>query len=170
MYAIRSYYGDFMLIIYFRAIILYIVIVFSIRLMGKRQLGELQPSEFVVAILISDIATLPVEDVNIPMIMGIVPILTIVCLDVFISALSLKSKKIRKIVCGSPKIVIKDGIIDQKVLKDLRFSIDDLIESLRAYNIFDVSDVQFAVVETTGSVSVYQKYDKQSVSAQMLVV
>ncbi|MFA5659078.1 MAG: YetF domain-containing protein, partial [Oscillospiraceae bacterium] len=128
-----------MLIVFFRAIILYMIIIFSIRLMGKRQLGELQPSELVVTILVSNVATLPIEDVNIPMLMGIIPILTIVCLDVFMSELSLKFKRIRKIVSGSPKIVVRDGIIDQKTLRDLRFSIDDLMESLRALNIFDVS-------------------------------
>ncbi len=157
-----------MLIVFFRAIILYMIIIFAIRLMGKRQLGELQPSELVVTILVSNVATLPIEDVNIPMLMGIVPILTIVCLDVFMSGLSLKSIRIRRLVSGSPKIVIKSGVIDQKVLRELRFSVDDLMESLRSLEIFDISDVQFAVVETTGSVSVYQKAEKQQATAEML--
>lgn len=157
-----------MIIVFFRAIILYVLIIFSIRLMGKRQLGELQPSELVITILVSNIATLPIEDVNIPMLMGIIPILTLVSLDVIMSGLSLKSRKIRKIVSGSPKVIIKNGVVDQKMLRDLRFSIEDLMEALRGYSIFDINEVQFAIVETTGSVSIYQKYPNQPCTAEML--
>lgn len=157
-----------MLVVLIRAIILYVLIIFSIRLMGKRQIGELQPSELVITILVSNIATLPIEDLNLPMLMGIVPILALVSLDVIMSAVSLKSRFIRKIVSGSPKIIIKDGVIDQNMLRELRFSIDDLMEALRAYSIFDISEVQFAVVETTGSVNVYQKFPNQPVTAEML--
>ena len=146
-----------MFIVFFRAVLLYIIIVFSMRLMGKRQLGELQPSELVVTILMSNIATLPVEDINIPMIMGIVPIFTLVCLDVFLSHLTMKSRKLRRIFSGTPKIIISNGKIDQRVLKDLRFTADDLMESLRSVQIFDINEVQLAVVETTGKISVCQK-------------
>lgn len=148
-----------MFIVFFRAVLLYIIIVFSMRLMGKRQLGELQPSELVVTILMSNIATLPVEDINIPMIMGIVPIFTLVCLDVFLSHLTMKSRKLRRIFSGTPKIIISNGKIDQRVLKDLRFTADDLMESLRSVQIFDINEVQLAVVETTGKISVCQKKD-----------
>ena len=120
-----------MFIVFFRAIILYIIIIFSMRFMGKRQLGELQPSELVVTILMSNIATLPIEDINIPMIMGVVPIFTLVCLDVGMSYMSLISRKFRRIISGSPKIIISDGEIDQQQMKKLRFTIDDLMESLR---------------------------------------
>lgn len=146
-----------MFIVFFRAVILYVVIVVSVRLMGKRQIGELQPSELVITVLLSNIATLPVEDVNIPMIMGIIPILTLVSIDVILSHISMKSRKLRTVICGSAKIIISDGKIDQKTMKDLRFSVDDLMQSLRSQQIFDISEVQFAVVETTGSISVYQK-------------
>ena len=140
-----------MLIVFFRAVILYILIVISIRLMGKRQIGELQPSELVITLLLSNIATLPIEDMTIPMSMGIVPIFTLVCLDVILSHCSLKFRGLRKLICGSPKIVVSHGIIDQKQLKDLR------LESLRSMGIFDINEVQLAVVETTGKISVYQK-------------
>lgn len=103
-----------MLIVFFRAVILYILIVISIRLMGKRQIGELQPSELVITLLLSNIATLPIEDMTIPMSMGIVPIFTLVCLDVILSHCSLKFRGLRKLICGSPKIVVSRGIIDQK--------------------------------------------------------
>ena len=142
-----------MLIVFFRAVILYILIVISIRLMGKRQIGELQPSELVITLLLSNIATLPIEDTTIPMSMGIVPIFTLVCLDVILSHCSLKFRGLRKLICGSPKIVVSRGIIDQKQLKDLRFSADDLLESLRSMGIFDINEVQLAVVETTGKIS-----------------
>jgi len=157
-----------MIIVFFRAIILYILIVFSIRLMGKRQLGELQPSELVITILVSNIATLPIEDVNIPMLMGIIPILTLVSLDVIMSGLTLKSRKIRKIISGSPKVIIKDGELDQKMLRDLRFSIEDLMEALRGYSVFDIGDVQYAIVETTGIISIYQKFPKQPCTVEMI--
>lgn len=150
-----------MLIVFIRAIVLYAVIIISIRLMGKRQLGELQPSELVVTIMLSNIATLPVEDINIPMTAGIVPVFTIVCLDVIISYVSLRSRKARKIVSGSAKIIISDGVIDQKVLKELRFSPDDLMASLRGAGYFDIEDVQFAIVETTGKISVCPKKTSQ---------
>lgn len=146
-----------MFIVFFRAVFLYVIIVFSMRLMGKRQLGELQPSELVVTILMSNIATLPVEDINIPMIMGVVPIFTLVCLDVFLSHLTMRSRKLRRIFSGTPKIIISNGKIDQRVLKDLRFTADDLMESLRSVQIFDINEVQLAVVETTGKISVCQK-------------
>lgn len=146
-----------MFIVFFRAVILYFIIIFSVRLMGKRQIGELQPSELVVTILMSNIATLPVEDISIPMIMGVVPIFTLVCLDVIVSHLSMKYRPLRKAISGSPKIVISDGRIDQQAMRDLRFSADDLMESLRSVQIFDIKEVQFAVVETTGKMSVLQK-------------
>ena len=150
-----------MLIVFFRAMILYIIIIISMRLMGKRQIGELQPSELVITILMSNIATLPIEDVNIPMIMGVVPIFTLVCLDVIMSHLSLISSKFRRAISGSPKIIIADGKIDQVQMKKLRFTIDDLMESLRSSQVFDIAEVQLAIVETTGKISVYQKQDFQ---------
>lgn len=155
-----------MSIVFIRAVILYIVVIFSIRLMGKRQIGELQPSELVITILVSNIATLPLEDLNIPLIMGIIPILSLVCFEVIMSWITLKSRRIRHIVSGFPKIIIKDGIVDQKALRELRFSVDDLMTALRGNGIFDISEVQFAVVETNGRVSVYQKYEYRNVTNQ----
>lgn len=157
-----------MFVVFFRAIFLYILIMFSIRLMGKRQLGELQPSELVITILVSNVASLPIEDTNIPMILGIIPVLVLVSFDILISNISLKSKSFRSFISGSPIIVIHDGEIDQKQLRKLRFSIDDLMESLRQSSVFDVTDVEYAIVETTGKVSVLQKFDAQSVTPKML--
>jgi len=160
--------GDKMFIVFFRAVLLYFIIIFSVRLMGKRQIGELQPSELVVTILMSNIATLPVEDISIPMIMGVVPIFTLVSMDVIVSHLSMKFRGLRRVVSGSPQIVISDGKIDQKVMKDLRFTADDLMESLRSVQIFDINEVQLAIVETTGKISVCQKKQFQPVSCNDL--
>lgn len=132
--------------------------------MGKRQIGELQPSELVITILVSNIATLPLEDLNIPLVMGILPILSLVCFEVIVSWLSMKSKCLRHAITGVPKIIIRDGVLDQKVLEELRFSVDDLMTALRGNSVFNIADVQFAVVETNGSVSVYEKYSKRAVT------
>lgn len=153
-----------LLIVYIRAVLLYIVIIFCVRLMGKRQLGELQPSELVVTIMLSNIATLPIEDVNIPLAMGLIPILTIVCLDVFFSYLTMKSGAVRRLLCGSPKVLISDGKLDQNAMRRLRFTVDDLFEALRAQQVFDISQVQLAMVETTGQISVYVKKEFQPVT------
>lgn len=146
-----------MTIVFIRAVILYCIVIFAVRLMGKRQIGELQPSELVVTIMISNIATLPVEDTEIPMALGIVPILTVVCLDVIMSWVSMKSRGMRRVLSGSPIVVVSNGVVDRSKLNELRFSVDDLMESLRSNNIFDITEVQFAVVETTGKISVYQR-------------
>jgi len=146
-----------MLIVFIRSIILYVVIVFSIRLMGKHQLGELSPNELVITILISNIATLPAENSEIPLIRGIVPVLTLVCLDVIVSTLAFKSRKIRRLVSGSPKVIISDGKVIQKELKNIRDTADDLMESMRNQGIFDISEVQYAIVETNGKLSFYLK-------------
>ncbi|MDE5883515.1 MAG: DUF421 domain-containing protein [Oscillospiraceae bacterium] len=146
-----------MTIVLIRAFILYLVVMFSVRLMGKRQLGELQPAELVTTILISNIATLALEDIEIPLLHGIMPILALVCFEVLVSWISLKSVKFRRLISGSPKIIIRDGILDQDMLRTLRFSVDDVMTALRLGGIFSIEEVQFAIVETNGSVSVYQK-------------
>lgn len=157
-----------MLVVFFRALILYLLIMFALRLMGKRQLGELQPSELVITILISNIASLPIEDSNIPMLLGAIPVLALVGFELIVSNISLQSKKFRSFISGKPIIVISDGKIDQKQLRTLRFSIDDLMESLRQNNIFDIRDVCYAIVETNGKVSILQKYEAQTVTTKML--
>jgi uncharacterized membrane protein YcaP (DUF421 family) len=147
-----------MSVIFIRAVILYCVLIFAVRLMGKRQIGELQPTELAITILISNLATLPIEDPGDPLLVGIIPILILAALDVLMSLLQFKSRGVRKLMCGKPAVIIRDGVIDQYKMKELRFTIDDLTESLRIQGIFNIDEVQYAVVETTGAVSVYQKY------------
>lgn len=155
-----------MSVVFLRAVILYILLIFTVRLMGKRQIGELQPSELAITILISNIATLPVEDTGMPLLTGIIPIITLASLDVIMSWLGMKSRLIRRCTCGKPVIIINDGKLDQKSMRSIRFTIDDLAASLRGQGIFDISEVQFAVVETTGNLSVYQKYSGRNVTNQ----
>lgn len=150
-----------MLIVFIRGIILYVLVVFSVRLMGKRQLGELTPSELVITILVSNIATLAMENTTEPLFTTFVPILTLVCLDVIAGYVCMKSRKIRHVISGKPKIVISNGVIDQKELKELRYTIDDLMSALRTQSIFDINQVQYAVVETTGAVSALLKAEHQ---------
>ena len=157
-----------MLVTLIRTVILYLVIVVSLRIMGKRQIGQLQPSELVITILISNSATLPIEDTNIPLLGGLIPILTLVSLEVFMSVLGIKSQRARKLISGTPAYVIKNGVIDQKRLRDLRFSTDDLMESLREQNIFDIRDVDYAIVETTGKLSVFKVFEQQETTAKMM--
>ena len=146
-----------MLIITIRTVLLYFLIVFSLRLMGKKQLGELQPSELVTTIMVSNIATLALEDASTPMLMGVIPILMIVSLDVIMSGVLLKSTKMRKAFSGTARVIISDGVIDQKEMKNLRYTIDDLTEAMREQGIFDISQVQYAIVETTGKINFFQK-------------
>jgi uncharacterized membrane protein YcaP (DUF421 family) len=155
-----------MTIVLIRSLILYFVAIFSVRLMGKRQIGELQPAELVVTILVSNIATLSLENIEIPLLHGILAILALVCYEVLVSWGSLKSVRLRRWISGSPKIIIREGRIDQEMLHALRFSVDDLMTSLRMGGVFFLRDVQFAIVETNGSVSVYQKSAAQPATRQ----
>lgn len=159
-----------MLIIIIRAFILYFVIVFAVRLMGKRQIGEMQPSELVVTLLLSNIATLPVEDISIPMTMGLVPIFTLVSIDVIVSCLTLRFRGLRRAVSGSAKIIISQGKIDQHTMRELRFTTDDLMAALRSQQIFDINDVWLAVAETTGTISVYPRKSTRPITCEDMSV
>ncbi len=152
-----------MAIMFIRTIIMYLVVIVSIRIMGRRQVGELQPSELVITMLISNLAALPMEDKALPLFTGLLPIIVLVCLEVFTSYILKDSPFIRKKICGSARVVIKDGKINQQVMKELRFSIDDLMEELRMKDVFDISEVDCAIAETTGQISVFKKYEYQEV-------
>ena len=143
-----------MLVIIIRTLILYTTVVFSLRLMGKRQIGELQPSERVVAIMISDVATVPMQSLDIPLLSGIIPVLTLVFAEVVTSYMSIKSSGMRRFFMGEPSIVVYNGIICEKELMKQRFNLSDLLEELRVQGCFDISDVFVAVLETNGKLSV----------------
>lgn len=155
-----------MIIVVIRTLILYIVVITALRIMGKRQIGELQPSELVVAIMISDLATVPMESVDIPLLSGIIPVLTLIMAEVITSYLSLKSKLVRKFIIGQPSIVIYDGKINEQELERLRFNLDDLLEELRLNGCHDISDVAVAVIETSGKLSVIPRDNARSVTVE----
>lgn len=138
-----------------RTVILYFLLMFAMRVMGKRQLGELQPSELVVTLLLSDLAAVPMQENSLPLFNGVLPILVLVALEITISCLMLKFAPIARLISGSPMAIIKDGKVDEKAMRKLRITVDDLIEALREQNIFDLRQVQYAIAETNGKISVF---------------
>ncbi len=151
-----------------RVIIVYILIIFAMRLMGKRQVGELQPTELVITILLSEIAAIPIQDKEYPLLEAVGAVLLLSSFEVFSSALSIKSNSFRRFVQGNPLIVIRNGSVDLEQLKKLRISLDDLLEGLRCKNVFDLTEVQYAIVETNGELSVLLKPGYRTVTADML--
>ena len=151
-----------MLIIFFRAIILYVFVLIVMRLMGKREIGQLQPFELAISIMIADLSTVPMADTGIPIFNGIIPILGLLLMHLLISVLNLKSLKAREIICGKPRILIYRGRIDEKALKKERFTINELEERLRGNNVINIGDVEYAILETSGQVTVIQKPEKRN--------
>ena len=146
-----------MIITILRTIILYIFVTLGIRLMGKRQIGDMQPNELVITLLISEIAAIPLQDDSQPILNGVVAIFMLVIIEILISVISMKSMMMRKIMNGKSAVVIKNGVIDQKVMKRVRMTVLDLVELLRGQNVFDISTVAFAVLEVNGNLSVLLK-------------
>ncbi len=157
-----------MIISIIRAALLYTMIILAIRIMGKRQISELQTSELVVTLLISDIAAIPMQDSAQPLVSGIVPIAVLVMAEIVISALMLKHSGFRKLVCGSPIILINDGKVDQRQMRRLRMTIEDLFEQLRQKDVFSIHDVAYAIMETNGKISVIKRPEKETISADTL--
>ncbi len=148
-----------MAVLFIRAVILYAAVIFVIRLMGKRQIGEMQPSELVITILISEVASLPLQDKGIPVLYALVPLFVFVSFEIILSALSLKSRKLRTLMQGHEVIVIKNGKVDIEALRTLRMTFDDLEGALRQKDVFDVKEVSCAIFETNGKLSVLLKKD-----------
>lgn len=151
-----------MLITFVRSIILYVIVLVVMRLMGKREIGQLQPFELAIAIMIADLASVPMSEVGIPIINGIIPILSLLVMHLIISFINLKSIKMRQLICGKPSILIYRGKINEKVLIKERFTINELQERLRANNINNLADVEYAILETSGQVSIIQKPNKRT--------
>lgn len=147
-----------------RAVIIYLLVITALRFMGKRQIGELQPTELVVTILISEVASIPLEDTDSPLFAAFIPVVVIICLEVIISAISLHSVRFRRLFSGRPIVVINDGEIDQKALKSLRISVADLLDTLRLKGFFDLQEVKFAIVEMNGQISVMPKEENAPLS------
>ena len=151
-----------MLIIFIRSIILYIIVLFVMRMMGKREIGQLQPFELAIAIMIADLASIPMSEVGIPIFNGIIPILGLLVMHLFISFINLKSMKVRAFICGKPSILVYRGRINEEVMIKERFTINELQERLRSCNISSINDVEYAILETSGQVSVIEKPEKRN--------
>lgn len=158
----------FMLILVIRTVILYLTVILALRIMGKRQLGELQPSELVVAIMISDLASVPMQSIDIPLLSGIIPVLTLIVAEVIMSFASMKSKLIRRLLSGKASLVIYKGKIMTDELKKIRFNITDLMEELRTNGYHNIDDVDTAIVETSGKLSIIPKDSAREVTVEDL--
>lgn len=151
-----------MLITFLRAIILYIIVLIVMRLMGKREIGQLQPFELAISIMIADLATIPMADPGIPISNGIIPILGLLVMHLVISIINIKSIRAREIICGKPSILIYRGKIDEKVLRKERFTVNELQERLRGNNVVNIGDVEYAILETSGEVTIIQKPNRRA--------
>ena len=153
-----------MLITFIRSILLYIIVLVVMRLMGKREIGQLQPFELAISIMIADLASTPMADAGIPISNGIIPILALLVMHLVISILNIKSIRAREILCGKPSILIYRGRIDEKQLKKERFTVNELEERLRGNNVVNIGDVEYAILETSGQVTVILKPEKRNVT------
>lgn len=149
--------------IFIRALILYLVVLIALRLMGKREIGQLQPYELVITMMIADLASVPMQDIGIPIFHGIIPILALLLSQIILSYINIKSGWSRKILCGEPTVLIQKGKIMEDRLKKQRYTIDGLMEELRINGIFSLDEVEYAILETSGQISVIKKPEKSAV-------
>lgn len=155
-----------MLVTLVRTLILYILVVLALRLMGKRQIGQLQPSELVIAMMLSELASIPVENVSTPLLTGVIPIITLIFAEMTFSYMTLKNRKLRKFLSGSPTILIAKGQILEKEMERLRFNIDDLMEELRSSGYPNILEVEYAIIESNGNLSVIPKSNKRPLTPE----
>ena len=155
-----------MILSYFRTLFLYLVLIFAVRLMGKRQIGEMEPAEFVVTMLVANLAAIPMQDGAIPLYSGLVPILTVLGMELVLSGMILRSVRLRQLLCGKPVILIDNGKILQENLKSARINLDELTGQLRAKDVLDIRTVQFAILETSGDLSVFPYPKEKPASAK----
>ena len=153
---------------FFRTLILYFILMTGLRLMGKRQIGELEPSELVLTLIISDLAAVPMQDFGIPLVNGVFPIVTLLCVSMLLSFFSLKSIRFRGLVCGHPTVIIRDGKVLQQNMARNRFTVDELLEQLRSQGYSDLTAVKYAVLETSGQVSVLPYTKDSPVTPQVM--
>lgn len=155
-----------MLVVFVRTLVLYIIVIISMRIMGKRQIGQLQPFELAIAIMISELAAVPMQNTGIPLLNGIIPIMTLLLAQVLLSFISLKSLRARALICGKPSILIENGkIIESELLKEM-YTLNDLLEQMRIKNVTNISDVEFAILETNGQLSIIPKSQKRPLNPE----
>lgn len=155
-----------MILSYIRTVILYLVLIGVVRLMGKRQIGEMEPSEFVVTMLIANLAAIPMQDGGIPLFSGLVPILTVLAVELVLSWITLRSVVLRRFFCGKPVILIDNGVLLQDNLRQTRITLDELTGHLREKSVLDITEVQYAILETDGSLSVFPYAKNEPASAK----
>ena len=152
--------------IFIRVLILYLVVLIALRLMGKREIGQLQPYELVITMMIADLASVPMQDIGIPLFHGIVPILALLFSQIVLSYINIKSGWVRKIVCGEPTVLIQKGKIMEDRLKKQRYTIDGLMEELRSNGVFSLDEVEYAILETSGQISIIKKPEKNTATKE----
>ena len=157
-----------MFISFLRTLILYPLLLLVVRLMGKRQLGQMEPAEFVVAMLLADLAAVPMQDFGIPLLSGLLPILTLLALSLLLSQLSLRSLRLRALICGTPTVLIRGGKLQQDAMRKNRFTIDELMEELREQGVTRIEDVKYAVLENSGQLTVFPWTAQQPPTAEQL--
>ena len=155
-----------MILIFARTVFIYLIVLLIMRFMGKREIGQMQPFELVISIMIADLAATPMAEIGIPILYGIIPIFSLLLMHIIISILNIKSNRIREIICGKPRILIKNGKIDEKALVKENFTINELQERLRVNNIYSLSDVEYAILETSGQISVIPKSEKRTTTPE----
>ncbi len=155
-----------MILSYVRTVLLYLVLIAVVRTMGKRQIGQMEPSEFVVTMLVANLASIPMQDGGIPLFSGVVPIVTVLGTELVLSALSMKSTRLRKLLCGKPVILVENGNILQKNLRKTRITLDELTGHLREKDVLDLQAVQYAILETNGNLSVFPYPKEKPASAK----
>lgn len=160
--------GETVTIAFVRTIILYALLIVGIRMMGKRQVGELEPTELVLAMLLSDLAAVPMQDFGLPLLYGVVPIITLLCLTMILSVVTMRSIRLRSLLCGKPSIVVQEGKLRQEELRKVRMTVDELIEELRLQGVTDISTVKYAILETSGQLSVLLFENQQPVTPYQL--
>ncbi len=159
-----------MFVVLIRTIVLYLFIIIGLRLLGKRQLGELEPAELTLALIIADLASVPMQDNGIPLLTGLVPIVVLLCMATILSVLTTKSIRFRHLICGRPSVVISDGQVVERELRRNRLTVDELLEELRIQGYADPRTVQFAVLETNGQLSVLPRASQMPVTAGQMKV
>lgn len=162
--------GDKMLKVIIRTVLMYIFVSIGVRLMGKRQIGDMQPTELVVTLLISEIAAIPLQDVSQPVTIGLVAIFMLVLLEILASVIILKNLRLRRIFSGKSISIIKNGVIDQRAMRNVRMTVFDLVEMLRMQGIFELDDVESAILEVNGNLSVRPKPERAPVTPEQLKI
>lgn len=159
-----------MLISIIRTVLMYFFVIMAVRIMGKRQLSEMQTTELVITLIIADIASIPMQNTSQPLLTGIIPILILICAEIFISLIMMKSSKIRNLICGKPEVLINNGTLCQNTLRALRLTTEDLCVQLRQLGAYDINDVQYCIIEPNGKLSIQLKPEKRSVNCEQLSI